>query len=195
MGTTASKRKGAERLSRQESAGPAANAGVHPARFAVIFTICAAGAFGLMLAPFAKPVVSRFSDTLVVVSAQFIRIAGGHVAVDGSVMRSPQTGFAIEMKNGCNGVNVMVLLWSAMLAFPTSGSWKAKGIIVGALAIQSINFVRFISLFYLGQFSMQWFEFAHSYLWESLIMLDALAVFWFWAQLIHRSVSTANATG
>ena len=41
---------------------------------------------------------------------------------------------------------------------------------------------RFISLFYLGQYSMTWFDFAHAYLWESLLVLDTMVVFWVWVK-------------
>ena len=61
-----------------------------------------------------------------------------------------------------------------------------EGLLLGLAAIQGLNFIRFISLFYLGQYSISWFEFAHAYLWESLIMLDALAVFCFWASSVFR---------
>ena len=56
-----------------------------------------------------------------------------------------------------------------------------------------MNLVRFISLYYLLQYNQAWFDFAHAYLWESLIMLDALAVFWLWVQLVFRSMAMPNA--
>ena len=31
---------------------------------------------------------------------------------------------------------------------------------------------------------MALFDFAHRFLWEALIMLDALVVFWLWAQAV-----------
>ncbi len=100
---------------------------------------------------------------------------------------SSVNGFGVEMKDGCNGVNVVILLWSAVLAFPGSVQWKAAGLLAGALAVQSLNFVRFISLFYLGQYSYSWFEFAHLYLWETLILLDGLVFFGLWVKYSSRS--------
>ena len=50
------------------------------------------------------------------------------------------------------------------------------------MLIQGVNLLRFISLYYLGQYSMRWFNFAHEYLWESLIMLDAMVVFGLWVR-------------
>lgn len=158
-----------------------------------VFALCGVLAFGLLLAPFARPAVERFSRGLVQVSGALIEVAGGRASVEGTVLRAPLSGFAIEMKDGCNGINVMILLWSAMLAFPASWTWKAKGLLAGSLAIQGVNFIRFISLFYLGQYNMTWFEFAHGYLWESLIMVDALVVFLIWAAMVFRSTALPDA--
>ena len=45
-----------------------------------------------------------------------------------------------------------------------------------------MNLLRIISLFYLGQFRMSWFDFAHLYVWECLMMVVTLVVFWNWVQ-------------
>ena len=96
------------------------------------------------------------------------------------------------MRDGCNAVNVTILLWSAILAFRAPWKTKALGLLAGSLIIQAINIVRFVSLFYLGQFSMIWFEFAHAYLWESLLMLDTLVVFWLWVNRVVRTGTAAH---
>ncbi len=176
-----------------ETPGSAGTKPVRTKRFLALFSISAVLAFGVLFAPFAQPAVASYSSGLVRASGELISIAGGKARVEGAVLSAPSGNFAIEMKNGCNGVNVMILLWCAILAFPSSWIWKAGGLVVGSAAIQSVNFVRFISLFYLGQYNMTWFEFAHSYLWESLIMVDALVVFWVWATMTFRSAATRDA--
>jgi exosortase/archaeosortase family protein len=74
-----------------------------------------------------------------------------------------------------------------MLAFPASWKWRGLGLLAGSLAIQILNILRFISLFYIGQFSVAWFEFAHSYLWETLLILDTMVVFWLWVGRASRA--------
>jgi exosortase H (IPTLxxWG-CTERM-specific) len=186
-------RQRATRSSSEPGPTCAQSARVRPERFLLVFFACLLVAFGLLLAPFMRPAVGRFSRALVETSGMLIGAAGGKALVEGTVLRAPSSGFAIEMKDGCNGVNVMILLWSAVLAFPASRAWKVKGLLAGSAAIQGVNFIRFISLFYLGQYNMNWFEFAHAYLWESLIMLDALVVFWLWAAMVFRSAAVSDA--
>jgi exosortase/archaeosortase family protein len=70
---------------------------------------------------------------------------------------------------------------------------KALGLAAGTAIIQAVNVVRFISLFYLGQYSMTWFDFAHVYLWESLLTLDTMVVFWLWVNRTARLGAAAHA--
>lgn len=167
---------------------------VRPARFLALFALCVVGTFGFLLTPFARPAVARFSTGLVSVSRTLIGVAGGRATAAGTVLSSPANGFAVEMKDGCNGIDVMVLLWSAVLAFPATWAMKAVGLLIGSAAIQGVNFLRFISLFYLGQYNTALFEFAHLYLWETLIMVDALVVFWLWAAMVFRSMPPPGRT-
>jgi exosortase H (IPTLxxWG-CTERM-specific) len=157
-----------------------------PAHFALLFAICFLIGTGLLLLPPVQRLDGAFSLRLVSVSHGVIGICGGVATATGTVLRAP-SGFAIEMKDGCNGVNVTILLWSAILAFPAA-SWKmrALGLAAGTLAIQLLNVVRFVSLFYIGQYSMSWFEFAHGYLWETLLILDTMVVFALWVGRFSR---------
>ena len=52
----------------------------------------------------------------------------------------------------------------------------------GCLVQRSLNVLRVISLFYLGQWNKEAFEFAHNYLWQGLIMLDVLVVWVMWVR-------------
>ena len=50
--------------------------------------------------------------------------------------------------------------------------------------VQGLNLVRIISLFYLGQWSMTAFEWFHLYIWQALIILDALVVWLVWLKYL-----------
>jgi exosortase H (IPTLxxWG-CTERM-specific) len=167
--------------------------GALPGRFFVLFAVCFLAGFALMMTPPVQPAVISFSRALVAASGTLIHLCGGKAQIAGTVLRDPSTGSGIEMKDGCNGLYVTLLLCSALAAFPASWKQRAKGVLIGIGAIQSLNLVRFISLFYLYRYNQAWFDFAHEYLWESLTMLDALAVFWMWVQLVFRSTAIQDA--
>jgi len=163
-----------------------------PFRFVLIFVGCLLFAFGALLTPAVQSLDVRFSSALVQLSQGLILGCGGHATRDAAILRAPG-GFGVEMRDGCNAINVTVLLWSAVLAFPAPWKMKALGLAAGSVIIQALNVVRFISLFYVGQYSIPWFEFAHAYLWESLLVLDTMVVFWVWAQRAARPAATAHA--
>lgn len=162
------------------------------AHFVLLFATCFLMGIGLVLLPPGQRIDQGFSRLLVRISHALIGICGGAAAVEGAILRAPG-GFAIEMRDGCNGVNVTVLLWAAILAFPASWKLKSYGLAVGTLAIQLLNVARFISLFYIGQYSMTWFEFAHAYLWETLLILDTIVVFWLWVGRVSRARALRHA--
>jgi exosortase H (IPTLxxWG-CTERM-specific) len=172
------------------------NPGPTPARmyrFLAYFCVCLLVGFILLFTPFTQPAVNGFSHGVVVIAAWLIRLFGGHAEAHADLMQNPYSPFGIRMANGCNGINVTVILWAAVIAFPASWKQKAKGLLAGTLAIHCVNLVRFISLYYLGQYNERWFEFAHMYLWESLMMLDTMVVFWTWAYFVRKPGPTAHA--
>jgi exosortase H (IPTLxxWG-CTERM-specific) len=156
-------------------------------RFVLLFGVSLAILFGLLLAPATEPALHSFTLGLVTISAVLIRMFGGHAAALGDLLENPATHFEIQMAYGCNGAHVTILLWAAVLAFPASWLQKAKGLAAGTVAIHIVNLIRFISLFYVGQYNRAWFDFAHLYLWESLMMLDTLVIFWTWAYFVRKS--------
>jgi exosortase H (IPTLxxWG-CTERM-specific) len=115
------------------------------------------------------------------------------VMVSGNVITSTRNGFGIEIMAGCNGVEAMIVLVAAILAFPAPWKNRAVGIVVGIAAIQALNLVRIVSLFYLGQWDREAFEWAHLYLWQALVMLDALIVWLVWLKTLPREPAAAVA--
>jgi exosortase H (IPTLxxWG-CTERM-specific) len=150
--------------------------------FIAIFVLAALAQFAILLATPIRPLVDGFSTDLARVSAWFIRACGGTCLQHAAVLDNPVKGFAMEVRDGCNGINVVILLWAAIVAYPSNLKWKLIGLGGGLAAIQVLNLARLISLFYLGQHNTSLFEFAHLYLWETLILIDAMVVFSLWSR-------------
>jgi len=139
--------------------------------------------FTLELIPFIhEGVIIPFTNLVAYISAAVASFFDGSIQADGIVMRSLNNGTAVKIMPGCNGVEAMICLAAAIIAF--SASWKHKivGLMTGFFAIQVLNIVRIISLFYLLQWNKDWFEWAHLYIWQALIILDALIIFILWVR-------------
>ena len=157
-------------------------------RFFVVFLLLQAALFGAELTPWAQQYfVVPWTNQLASISAGLVTLADPTVMAVGKVLRSTQNGFAVSIEAGCNGVEATIVLLAAVLAFPASWKSKLVGLLAGVVAVQGLNIVRVISLFYLGQWDVQVFEWAHLYVWQALIMLDVLIVWLVWVRTLPRA--------
>lgn len=139
--------------------------------------------FGLELTPWVQQVlVLPFTTLLAQVCAALVTQFDPHAIAQGKVLWNPATGFGVSIEPGCNGVEAFIILFAAIMAYPARWAHRAWGLALGFVAVQSLNVVRVISLFYLGQWSMAVFEVAHTFLWQGLIMLDVLLVWLLWVR-------------
>lgn len=156
-------------------------------RFALLFTALLAGLFTIeLLEPVQAAVIQPFTGWLADVSASLIIPFDDNVRAYGRVISHTQTGFAVSIEAGCNGVEAAIVLIAGVLTFPASAKRKLVAIVLGFLAIQVMNIARIISLFYLGQWSLEIFRWTHLYIWPVLIMLDVLVVFIVYLRYLSR---------
>jgi exosortase H (IPTLxxWG-CTERM-specific) len=147
-------------------------------RFVTVFVLILATLFTLeMLEPVQEHVIVPFTAMLAHLSAAIILPFDSSAIAYGKVLQFKDTGFAISIEAGCNGVEAAIVLIAAIIAFPASWRARLTAISLGFLAIQVMNLARIISLFYLGNWNMEFFSWIHLYLWPVLIMLDVLIVF------------------
>ncbi len=154
-------------------------------RFLLVFLFVQGLFFGVeMLQPVQTALILPWTSLLADASGWLMSVFDAHVATAGKVVSSTANGFAVSIEPGCNGVEAMIVLLAAIIAFPAPFVYKLKGLIWGFVAIQGMNLLRIISLFYLGQWSHELFDWAHLYIWQALIMLDALIVFLVWIRYL-----------
>lgn len=148
------------------------------ARFVTVFVVILAALFTIeMLVPVQEHVIVPFTSLLARISAALVLPFDSSVVAYGKVLQFKDTGFAVSIEAGCNGVEATIVLIAAVIAFPASWRARAVAILLGFLAIQVMNIARIISLFYLGNWNMEFFTWIHLYLWPALIMLDVMIVF------------------
>jgi exosortase H (IPTLxxWG-CTERM-specific) len=154
-------------------------------RFFVLFLVLQAVLFGAELTPWVQDaLVVPWTNTLASVSAWIVTLFDPGVVATGKVLQSKVNGFAVSIESGCNGVEATIVLVAAILAFPAPWKRRLVGLAVGIVAVQGLNIVRVISLFYLGQWDLDAFEWAHLYVWQALIMLDVLVVWLIWVRTL-----------
>ena len=163
-------------------------------RFILLFLIYLFALFALeLLQPIDEHVILPFTAGIAKVSVWLVGLFDPNAVAYGKILESTKNGFAISIERGCNGVEAVIILVSAMLAFPAPWKHRLVGIGLGFVAIQALNLVRIISLFYLGQWNRTWFDWFHLYLWQALIVLDALVAFLIWLRYLPRRDALAPA--
>ncbi len=156
-------------------------------RFIVVFLVCLAVLFPLeLLRPVDQYVILPLTSGIAHICVWLIQLFDANTLAHGNIIQSTKNGFAISIERGCNGIEAVIILISAIIAFPAPWKYRALGIGSGFIAIQALNLVRIISLYYLGQWSRLWFDWFHLYLWQALIILDALVVFLIWLRYLPR---------
>ena len=144
--------------------------------------------FGAYLSVFFLFLTSRFGQTqfvepfthmLGVCTGFFLDIFGYTTRVDGTQVIGGT--FSVRITNGCNGVYVTALVSAAILATPASWMHRVLGVALAASAIYVLNLFRSVSLFIIGDLKYEWFDFAHVYFWQTVVVLATLAIVLAWA--------------
>lgn len=157
-------------------------------RFFILFTVLLVGLFTLeILQPAEKYVILPFTSFIADISVWIVKFFDDDVIAYGNVIRDTASGFGVRIERGCNGIEALIILFAAIFSFPAPLKNKLIGFAIGFFAIQGLNLVRIVSLFYLGQWNEVAFEWFHLYLWQALIILDALVVWLIWLRTLPQA--------
>jgi len=139
------------------------------------------GVFAFLVAwkPVNDRVIVPFTAGVAHVSAAALNAIGENVTVAGTQLRA--AGFSVDIENGCNGVETALLFCSAVLAFPASWRARVAGLLLGFVAIQLLNLVRVVTLFWIGHHRPALFSAAHTVLWQSAVVIAGVVLFLLWA--------------
>jgi exosortase family protein XrtM len=104
----------------------------------------------------------------------------------GSHLSAP--GGGINILNGCDGMDVVLLLVAALLVAPIPVHCRLSGIFVGAGLIYLFNQARIIALFYSYRTDKSMFNILHGMIAPILLILIAGLFFVIWIGLNNRDL-------
>lgn len=163
-------------------------------RFFLIFLGLQLLLFGIeLLQPVQQFLVLPWTTLLARICVELVTLFDTNAAAMGKILWNPTTGFGVSIEPGCNGIEACIILFAAILAFPATWRHKLWGLVLGFAAVQGLNFVRVISLFYLGQWNDTAFRIFHEYLWQGLIMVDVLVVWLVWVRFDPEGFGQGNS--
>ncbi len=143
------------------------------ATIAVLYVVIA-------LNPVNDHVIVPFTEGITSVSAAMLRGLGQVAEVsEGTLIRT--TGFIVDVKNGCNGIEAIILLIAAIGAYPAPLVHRIVGILAASIALQVINVFRIAMLVWLGAHYPDIFQLFHVAVWQTVIILISVLLFLLWS--------------
>jgi exosortase H (IPTLxxWG-CTERM-specific) len=148
--------------------------------FLLLFIVLLGGSFTLISLNWVNDhVIEPFTGGVARVSGATLDLLGQDVRMQGTIIRGRK--FAVNIRNGCNGVEAMLIFLAAVLAFPAP--WRARllGLALGVVAIQAVNLVRVVALYLTGAYFPSWFDASHTIIWQTVVILFSVLLWIVWA--------------
>lgn len=155
------------------------------------FVILVAAYLVIAWNPVNDRVIVPFTAALARSAGAILNVLGQAVTVRGTVVSSPN--FAVNINNGCNGVEAMLILLASIVAFPASLKARAIGLALGAVAVQLLNEVRIVTLYLLGAYHPRVFDMFHTAVWQIVIIAAAILFFLAWSSRVVSSGLASRA--
>lgn len=160
-------------------------------RFAVVFGVLAVGSeaayHGVVLGSAAFDAYLGF---LARTSAAILAALGQPVEASGAVLQSPYV--SVEIGERCDAIQLCALLVAAVVAFPIPAVRRIRGVAIALAWMQGANFVRILSLYWIGARFDDHFEFAHRYAWPTALIALSVAGWVGWAVWERRATGSGS---
>jgi exosortase family protein XrtM len=114
------------------------------------------------------------------------------VSVHAAGSRLVAPGGGINILNGCDGMDVVLLLIAAMLVVPIPVYWRLSGMLTGSCLVYCCNQIRILALFYSYRTDKPLFSLLHGMVAPILLILVISVFFVFWLWLRNRSQQSAT---
>src|SRR6202035_783001 len=148
--------------------------------FLVVFLVLLGGGFALISLNWVNDhAIEPFTAGVPRVSGAALNLLGQHVTLQGTVIQGRR--FAVNIRNGCNGVETILIFLAAVLAFPASWRSRLLGIALGVVAIQVVNLVRVVALYLTGAYLPRLFDASHTVICQSVVIFFGVLLWICWA--------------
>ena len=124
-----------------------------------------------------------FLTSVAAAASRTLPLLGVPVTRTGTQILGPN-GLSVSILTQCTGLDAVLLLLPAILVFPASWRAKALGVGLGLGVMGALNFVRIVSLCYVGTYSSSALQVGHLYVWPVVVIVAALVTLLVWVERI-----------
>lgn len=130
-------------------------------------------------------------DLTVRCSTSLINLLTPQVMAIANGTKISAVGGGINVYSGCEGVEIMFMLYAAMIISPITLRDKLIGAVIGTVYIFLLNQLRLVFLFYSVRFDSTWFEIAHGTVFPIFLVAFTALFFGLW---LSRHVQNSEST-
>jgi exosortase H (IPTLxxWG-CTERM-specific) len=152
-------------------------------RFLIVFAVLLIAFYAFITIGWVDThLVLPFTAALARVSGAALNLIHEPVHVDGTVIAGSR--FAVDIRGGCNGLEAVVFVCAAMLAFHAPMRKRIFGALAAAVILELLNVIRIASLYLLGVYHRTVFETFHLAVWQTLMFGAAVFIFLIWTSRV-----------
>ena len=105
---------------------------------------------------------------------------GDGIWVTGNLLVSRYT--SLRIIHGCEGVQCMLVITSAILAYKTSAMHKLAGVLCGVAFLYAVNLLRIVGVYFVVKYDRSALEVAHHYVGQTFVIMMMFAFFIIWVR-------------
>jgi exosortase/archaeosortase family protein len=162
----------------------------HRSRPASYFVLKAAAFMSVFLLVYDEDLIGRLLGPWVELTARMtvalLHLLGVQAVRAGGQIHHPG-GFAYEIYYRCTAVLPAALLAALTFASTASLARQVIGMALGGCVLIALNLVRLVHLFLLGVYRPALFEVTHGVVWELILIMATLGLWWMWSRWAIRS--------
>jgi exosortase H (IPTLxxWG-CTERM-specific) len=160
-------------------------------RFLIVFAVLLIAFYAVITIGWVDThVVLPFTAALARVSGAALNLIGEKVHVTSTVIGGSR--FAVDIRGGCNGLEAVVFVCAAMLAFHAPLRKRIVGALAAAVILEALNVIRIDSLYLLGVYHRNVFEMFHLAVWQTLMFGAAVFLFLIWTSIVSPRNAPAS---
>ena len=160
------------------------------------FVMKLAAFMGVFLLAYRDDLIGRVLGPWVELTARMtvalLHLLGEDALRAGSQIHHPG-GFAYEIYYRCTAMLPAALL--AALTFASTACLRRKiiGMALGVSVLIALNLIRLVHLYHLGVHRPDLFEVSHGVVWELILIMATLGLWWLWGRWVIRSQAPCSA--
>ena len=131
-----------------------------------------------MLSVVSDDALEPYLLVLAALCAGALDLLGFSIVRHGTVIAAQ--GFSVDVTGQCSALYETALLGSAILASTGSLVRRMIGVLAGTTALFVLNLIRIATLVIIGVFAPQWFDHAHLFVWQALLVAAVAACWLAW---------------